>query len=251
MTAAPKILLPVRQDAPRRTCLACGNALPPRHRRYCANECRMLLLATLNRRTGLLKALNIRYATFYFTEFVIVMDMLPYDREQIFSYMLPRSFGKKPVEDFCDLSNMLGSQWWDIRDRTKKRYVASEQLLQQAKKPPLPKEAVIPSTLVVPSVRASSLIALELSAGELTPANMQGRIKQAYRRQVKRHHPDIGGNARMFMKIQEAYEKLIEWSRNPTYIRRSGFPDKWLYEGLNNRWLQPVMQRKPAAPAPP
>jgi predicted nucleic acid-binding Zn ribbon protein len=248
MTAAPKILLPVRQDAPRRTCLACGGALPPRHRRYCANECRMQLLATLNRRTGLLKALNIRYATFHFTEFVIVMDMLPYDREQIFSYMLPRSFGKKPVADFCDLSNMLGSQWWDIRDRTKKRYVASERLLQQARKPPLPKEAVIPSALIVPSVRASSLIALELRAGDLSPANMQGRIKQAYRRQVKRHHPDIGGNARMFRTIQEAYEKLIEWSKNPTYVRRSGFPDKWLYEGLNNRWRQPIVQRKPAAP---
>lgn len=244
MTPNQRSMLPVRQDPPRRSCLACGGPLPPRHRRYCANECRQFLLAALNRRTGLLRALNIRYATFYFTELVIVMDLLPYDREQIFSYMLPRSFGKKPVEDFCDLSNMLGSQWWDIRDRTKKRYVASERLLESARKPPLPKEAVIPSTLTVPSVRKSSLVALELCAGELTPANMQGRIKQAYRRQVKRHHPDIGGNARMFLKIQEAYEKLIEWSKNPTYTRRSGFPDKWLYEGANNRWLQPVIRRK-------
>ena len=103
---------------------------------------------------------------------------------------------------------------------------------------------VIPSTLAVPAVGARHLITLELRTDELTPSNMQQRIKQAYRNQVKRHHPDLGGSAQAFLKIQEAYERLIHWTKNPTYIRKSGFPDKWLYEGANNRWLQPIIQRR-------
>jgi len=35
-------------------------------------------------------------------------------------------------------------------------------------------------------------------------------IKQAYRQQIKKHHPDHGGDAAYFMKIQEAYNELIK-----------------------------------------
>jgi predicted nucleic acid-binding Zn ribbon protein len=228
----------------KRTCMACGDLLPPRHRRYCSNACRQQLFYSLNRRTGLLRALNTRYATFYFTDGIIVMDLLPYDLEQIYSYILPRGSGRKPVDDFCSLSNMLGAQWWHERNRTKKRYLASQHVLAQALKTDKPKETIIPVTLSVPSVRSGSLITLELNAADLTLANMHARIKQAYRCQVKKHHPDIGGTAQAFVKIQEAYEKLIDWSRNPTYVRRGGFTDKWLYEGTNNRWIQPAPQNR-------
>ncbi|MDA8142272.1 MAG: J domain-containing protein [Desulfobacteraceae bacterium] len=239
--------LPARPAPKKRICLACGGELPPRHRRYCANACRQNLLATLNRRTGLLRALNARYATFYFTDWVIIMDLLLYDTEQIFSYMMPRSAGRKPVEDFCELSNMLGTLWWNEKNRTKKRYMATQFILDQAKKPAdQPKDTVVPAMLAVPAVQSSSLITLELRADELTFANMQKRIKQAYRRQAMKHHPDIGGNTHAFRKIQEAYEKLLEWTKHPTYVRRSGFPDKWLYEGANNRWLQPIVIRTSA-----
>ncbi|MBT8340286.1 MAG: J domain-containing protein, partial [Desulfatitalea sp.] len=184
------------------------------------------------------------YATFYFTDFVIVMDLLPYDMEQIYSYMLPRSPGRKPVDDFCDLSNMLGQRWWNERNRTKKRYVASQHVLDQAQRPCRSKETVIPGTLAVPAVRQSSLVTLNLKPDTLTFANMHDQIKQAYRRQAKKHHPDLGGDAQAFLKIQQAYEMLIDWTRNPTFIRKSGFPDKWLYEGAYNRWIQPIMPRR-------
>lgn len=236
--------LPYRGKAKKRVCLACGGELPRRHRRYCANACRQQLLATLNRRTGLLRALSTRYATFYFTDFVIVMDLITYASEQIYSYMLPRSLGRKPVDDFCDLSNMLGTEWWSERNRTKKRYVASQHVLEQASKACKAPQTVIPSTLAVPSVGVRHLMTLEINTDELTPSNMQSSIKRAYRSQVKRHHPDLGGSAQAFLKIQEAYERLIHWTKNPTYIRKSGFPDKWLYEGANNRWLQPIVPRR-------
>jgi len=227
-----------------RRCLACGDMLPPRHRRYCAMACQQYLLASLNRRTGLLQALSTRYATFYFTEYVIVMDILLYGVEQIHSYMLPRSPDRKPVEDFCALSNILGNLWWNERNRTKKRYLASKQVLEQACKSKAPVNSVMPAALTVPSVKASSLIRLELHSDDLAPANLELKIKSAYRRQAKKHHPDLGGSRETFIKIQEAYEKLTLWAKRPTFIRQRGFPDKWLYEGAYNRWIKPIMPRK-------
>ena len=93
-------------------------------------------------RTGLLQTLSIRYATFYFTEFMIVMDLLPYDSKQIYSYMLPRTAGRKPVEDFCELSNILGNLWWNEKNRTKKRYLASKEVLDRAGGGPAPLESL-------------------------------------------------------------------------------------------------------------
>jgi hypothetical protein len=227
-----------------RRCLACGDVLPPRNRRYCAMACQQYLLASLNRRTGLLQTLNTRYATFYFTEFAIMMDLLLYNSEQIFSYMLPRSPGKKPVEDFCELSNSLGTLWWNERERTKKRYTASQQVLEKASKPNASAGAVMPVSFSVPSIRVGNLITLDLQTEDLAPANLQLRIKSAYRRQAKKHHPDLGGSPEIFLKIQEAYETLSLWAKRPTYIRRRGFPDKWLYQGAYNRWIKPIMPRK-------
>jgi hypothetical protein len=227
-----------------RRCLACGAELPPRHRRYCAMSCQQYLLASLNRRTGLLQALSTRYATFYFTEFIIVMDILLYGVEHIHSYMLPRSPGKKPVEDFCELSNILGTLWWNEKNRTKKRYLASKQVLEQARKTGAPMNSVMPASLTIPSVKSSSLIRLELQSDDLMPANLELIIKNAYRRQAKKHHPDLGGSQEAFLKIQEAYEKLTQWAKRPTFIQRRGFPDKWLYEGASNRWIKPIMPRK-------
>lgn len=229
-----------------RLCLACGEVLPPRHRRYCGMACKQHLLASLNRRAGLLKALNIRYATFYFTEFVVIMDLLPYSCDQIHSFLLPRRPGNKPVQDFCELSNTLGTVWWNERNRTKKRYLASQHLLDQASKPDAPVERVVPSALVVPAVRNGNLISLDLNADQMTSGRLESLIKQAYRRQVKKHHPDIGGNPHMFLRIQDAYEKLIDWARHPTFTQKRGFPDKWLYEGAYDRWVQPLMIRKKA-----
>lgn len=227
-----------------RRCLACGAVLPPRNRRYCAMSCQQYLLASLNRRTGLLQTLNTRYATFYFTEFVIMMDLLLYDTEQIFSYMLPRSPGKKPVEDFCALSNILGTLWWNEKDRTKKRYMANQQVLEKARKLDAPVGSVMPVSFHVPSIRSGNLTTLDLRSEDLEPANLELRIKSAYRRQVKKHHPDLGGCQETFLKIQEAYETLSDWARHPTYIHRKGFVDKWLYQGAYNYWIKPIMPRK-------
>lgn len=227
-----------------RLCLACGDRLPSRRHRYCSPACRQQLLASLNRRTGLLRALNTRYATFSFSDYVIMMDLLPYGIERIYTYILPRTPGKKPVEDFCSLCNMLGTAWWNERNRTHKRYLASRHVLEQADNSDKDPESLVPRTTFRPAVRSDSLIRLEIKVNELTRTNSEACIKQAFRRQAKKHHPDLGGNPQTFRKIHEAYQKLIQWAKRPTFTHRSGFPGKWLYEGGNCRWTQPITRTR-------
>ena len=43
----------------------------------------------------------------------------------------------------------------------------------------------------------------------LTAGATQEQIKQAFRRLVKRHHPDVGGSARAFRRLNEAYQRLM------------------------------------------
>ena len=57
------------------------------------------------------------------------------------------------------------------------------------------------------------------------------------------NHPNIAaiyGLEQAEGKLHDAYVQLINWSENPTFTTRRGFPDKWFYEGYANRWLQPA-----------
>jgi hypothetical protein len=57
---------------------------------------------------------------------------------------------------------------------------------------------------------------------------------------VKIHHPDTGGDAATFRKINQAYEEeLAHWEENPIFTRLRGFPDKWFYDASTNRWSSP------------
>lgn len=227
-------------------CLACGATLKTARRKYCSMECRKRLLYKLDVRTGLIRALNAKYATFYFSEVMIIMDMLPYGSEQIFSFFYPRSPGSKPAEDFSRMADMLGNIWWNERKRTNKRYLASFHLLGKAVKTGAPLISVKPSMVKVPSIKAVHLSHLKLDKAQLNAAELQKSVKEAYRRQAKVHHPDLGGDAATFRKLNQAYRELTSWARRPSFTKRRGFPDKWFYDGRTNKWVQPIpsqMQR--------
>ena len=108
----------IKNNGQVRRCLACGTAENMKRRRYCSIECRQKLRHNLNIRTGLLQALQIRYATFYFTEQLVILDMLPYGSTDLLSFIFPRANGKKPVDDFCKMFNLLGNAWWEELRRT-------------------------------------------------------------------------------------------------------------------------------------
>ncbi len=68
MKAADTSYLYLAEEKNKRRCLSCGTSENMGRRRYCSVECRQRLRHQLNVRTGLLRVLNTRYATFYFTE---------------------------------------------------------------------------------------------------------------------------------------------------------------------------------------
>ena len=225
-------------------CLSCGTTENIGRRRYCSVECRQRLHFKLEMRTGLVRALNTRYATFYFSEEIIVMDMLPYGSHDIYSFAYPRSPGRKPAEDFGHMADILGDLWWAERKRTNKRYVASYHVLEQAFRNRGAIRSVKPVMVKVPSIKVTSLTALNIDKSVLVSPDLRKIVKDAYRRQAKEHHPDIGGDAVKFRRIYRAYEELMNWAKNPTFTKRCGFPDKWFYNGNTNRWIKPLPLRK-------
>jgi hypothetical protein len=222
-------------------CLSCGTTEITGRRRYCSAYCRQRLGYKLDMRVGLVQALNVRYATFYFSDILVAMDMLTYGHNDIFSFFYPRSGNRTPAEDFSRMADILGEMWWTEQKRTHKRYLASRHVLAQAvRNPASVRPPVRPVHTIVPSLRGTSMTALKISKADLTAPDLPAIIRDAYRRQAKIHHPDVGGDAETFRKIHEAYLDLVHWSRNPTFAKRRGFPDKWFYDGSRCKWVQPV-----------
>jgi hypothetical protein len=211
-----------------------------RRRKYCSVACRQRLHYKLQVRTGLLKALQTRYATFHFDDRVIVLDLLPYGRQEIFSFLFARRPGVAPADDFSQMANVLGSDWWAERRRTHKKYRASQHLLRHARQGAADIHAVMPVERRRAVIKDKLLIQLKIDRKELESNDLDKVLKKAYRQQAKRHHPDRGGKPDAFRRLQKAYETLMEWAENPSFTRRRGFPDKWFYDGETNRWVQPV-----------
>lgn len=225
-------------------CLSCGTTENIGKRRYCSVRCRQHLRQKLTTRSGLLQALNTRYATFYFTDSVIILDVVPHGIREIFRYVAMRTDGSKPADDFGRMTNMLGDAWWAEEKRTTKNYLASRRVLEMAERLVISEGLTRPRFVKVPTVKPENIILLDIAKADLGSRELFKVIKNAYRRQVKIHHPDVGGKAATFHKIHEAYKDLLRWADNPTFIRRRGFSDKWYYDGDNKKWVQPVPVRK-------
>ncbi len=227
-----------------KACLSCGTTDNIKNRRYCSVKCRQHLRQKLNTRSGLLQALNTRYATFYFTDTMIILDIVPHGIREIFRYTALRTEKSKPADDFGRLSNMLGGAWWAEEKRTAKNYLASRRVLEMAERCAIADGLTRPRLQKAPTVKPENLILLDMKRTDLSSRDPARIIRNAYRRQVKIHHPDVGGKAVMFRKIHAAYQEMLRWADHPTFTRRRGFPDKWYYDGENKKWVQPVLLRK-------
>lgn len=223
-----------------RGCLSCGTVENLNGRKYCSAQCRQRLYLQLNRRTGLLRAINTHFATFYFTKTLIVLDVLVFDSDRIFSYMYSRSEKGKPVDDFIRMANQMGRDWWKEQGRTQRRYLATRRILDNATSKGDVTDSVTPWELKKPALKQNFLVRLDLTREDLTSPDALNIIKSAFRRQAMRTHPDRGGNAASFHRLHEAYNELISWADCPVFTRRRGFPDKWFYDGKSNRWVHPT-----------
>ena len=231
---------PLMMDVHKNKCLSCGKTKNMGRRRYCSVACRQRLHYQLDIRTGLLRALNTRYATFYFTETEIILDVISSDSEGVYSFVFSRKPGNFPVQDFIQMSNYLGDVWWSERRKTERRYLANRFVLNSAKKNRTPHYRIFPMESLTPTLVGDSLMCLKLNKSDLQTPEAVQRIKSAFRNMAKKHHPDQGGDPNNFRKIHSAYQQLLNWAENPSFIRRRGFNDKWFYDGYRNKWLQPT-----------
>jgi hypothetical protein len=212
-------------------CLSCGTTENIKNRRYCSIKCRQNMRQKLNMRSGLLQTLNTRYATFYFSDTMIILDIVPHGIKEIFRYVSKRTAGNNPAADFSIMTNALGNAWWAESKRTNKNYLASQHILKLATRCAISEGLQRPRLIRIPTIK--------IKKADLNSHDLSKIIKNAYRQQVKIHHPDAGGQASTFRKIHDAYKESLRWADNPTFIRRRGFPDKWYYDGDNKKWVQP------------
>lgn len=225
-------------------CLSCGTTKNMKNRRYCSIRCRQNLRMKLNMKSGLLQALNTRYATFYFSDEIIILDIVPNGMKEIFRYSTVRKEGHVPATDFGIMTNDLGKAWWAESHRTNKNYLASQHVLKLAMRHAISEISQRPRLVRIPTIKMELLDYLEIDKSDLHSHELNKIVKNAYRRQVKIHHPDLGGQAAAFRRIHDAYKELLRWADNPLFVRRRGFTDKWYYNGENNKWVQPISAGK-------
>lgn len=225
-------------------CLSCGTTANIKQRRYCTLKCRQDLRQKLNSRTGLLIALNARYAAFYFSDTIITMDVVPCGIKEVFRYEVLRKNGNKPADDFGRITNLLGRAWWEEEKRTNKHYLASRKILEMASRHPMTAALMRPRLIRIPDVKMENLKLLDLSKADLASSELHRIIKNAYRNKVKIHHPDAGGKASVFRQIHAAYKEMLIWADHPRFTRRRGYVDKWYYDGDSRKWVQPVAARR-------
>jgi hypothetical protein len=225
-------------------CLSCGTSDNIRNRRYCSIKCRQNLRQKLNLKSGLLQTLNTRYATFYFSDTAVILDIVPRGLKEIFRYTVRRCDGSNPAADFHVMTNKLGEAWWAESKRTGKNYVATQHVLKLATRHAIVDGMQRPRLIRIPTVKPDSINCLKIEKADLHSRELTKIIKNAYRQQAKIHHPDLGGHAATFRKIHNAYKELLAWADNPTYIRRRGFTDKWYYDGDKLKWVQPVSLKR-------
>lgn len=236
---------PVRYSAPRRTgrCLACGTTDMKPGRRYCSTECRQQITWVLSLSKGLLRTFNARYAAFSFTAYYVVLDVLPAWAKGISRFIGHRTSGQKPAIDLKNLILESGEEWHGLLDRKNSKSVAALRLLNESHSPHLDPESIKPEKKSRPrlsNLERDCLKILKIERDILSSRSCALKIKTAYKRLAKRHHPDMGGDEETFKRLNDAHQQMLMWAENPQYTCRKALLNSWSYDGSTNRWAPPL-----------
>jgi len=201
------------------------------------------MLWVLSLSKGLLVAFNARYAAFSFDQDFVVLDVLPVWSQEISRFLYKRPGGKKPAEDLKHLILESGSEWYRlVHNRTSRSY-ASLVLLKKNNKKDLNPKSIRPDNKLKPRLsryERECLKLLELQIEELFSEGHAARIRSAYKRLAKVYHPDMGGDAEKFKKLNAAHQQMLLWAEKPHFTLRKALLDCWSYEGATNKWSPPL-----------
>ncbi|MEW5734785.1 MAG: J domain-containing protein [Thermodesulfobacteriota bacterium] len=234
---SPEKSVPVPVAVRRRACQSCGSPHVGR-KRYCSRECRQRLLGKLAVTTNLLRAINTRWATFWFTEEVIVLNVAVWNDPEAVSFLWERVPGGRPGDDLARLTEHLGCAWWDVQKKRGSRTQSGMSVLAEGKTGYARATLLRPRSLHAPRVSGRHLTVLSLAREDLLGGDPMAAVKNAFRRRAKMLHPDANGNAELFRQLHDSYEALLSWVERPRHLRRVGLPGKWTFTGA--RWVPPL-----------
>ncbi len=232
----------IKPDRPKR-CLSCGTDLIKPSRRYCSKECRQQINWVLSLSKGLLRTFNARYASFSFTHDHVILDLIPVWSKGISRFICKRTPGKKPAEDLKNLILKSGREWYHMVDNNNSKSYASLFLLKKNHRRDIDPCDIKPNNKSRPRLSGyenKCLKVLKLDRKDLSSNEKTIRIKSAYKKMAKIHHPDMGGNSEKFRQLNEAHKQMLLWAENPQYTSRKALPYCWSYDGSTNRWAPPL-----------
>ena len=224
-------------------CLACGKDILNARRRYCSKDCRKQILWVLSLSKGLLRIFNARYAAFSFNKNSIALDILPVWSKDISRFAFERRTGKKPAQDLKKLILHSAEEWYHIIDNNKSKSYASFFLLKKNHDQKVTIDSIKPNKKVNPrfsKYEKESMKLLHLKLDELTTDGQVSQVKSAYKRLAKIHHPDVGGDAEKFKKLNEAHQLMLSWAENPLFTSKKALDGCWSYDAFTNRWAPPL-----------
>jgi len=227
----------------KRKCLSCGTNRIGTGRRYCSKECREQMVWVLSLSKGLLRAFNARYAAFSFDTDFVVLDILPVWSQEISRFLSRRTYGKKPADDLKRLVLQSGGEWYRLVNNRTSRSYASLFLLKKNHARAIAPASITPDERRRPRLSKAereSMKLLELKVEELFSDGHTVRIKSAYKKLAKIHHPDVGGDAEKFKKLNAAHQQMLLWAQKPQFTLRKALMDCWSYDGSTNRWSPPL-----------
>lgn len=226
-----------------KTCLACGKPNIDARRRYCSKECRDYIQWVLSLSKGLLRAVNARYAAFSFTDDRVILDVFPIWSKRVSRFISRRIKGNKPAEDLKNLVLQFGQEWHNIVKNNGSRSYASLCLVNRNHNKSIRPSSIRPGRKSLPRLSRQETKCLEMLKLERTDLSDDGRmvkIKSAYKKMAKVHHPDAGGDEEAFKKLNDAHEQMLLWAENPHYTSRRALPGCWSYDGATSRWSPPL-----------
>jgi len=235
--------IPIIKTKTERRCLSCGTTDIKPGRRYCSEECRQHMNWVLSLSKGLLKAVNARYATFFYTSEYVILDILPAWSNGISRFIGKRKPGNKPAEDLKELILYWGKKWHELVNNNNSKSYASFVIVKQTYIEGLDPESVKPVKVTIPRLSQREkgyMKILKIKKEDLFSEDAVRFIKTAYRKMAKLYHPDSGGDEEKFKKLNEAHKHMLMWAKNPNYNIRKALEGCWSYDGSTNKWSPPL-----------
>jgi hypothetical protein len=169
--------------------------------------------------------------------------VLPVWSKGISRFICRRIRENKPAEDLKNLILQSGEEWYNLVENRTSKSFASLFLLSKNQNEKIDPNRIKPlnkSRLRLSKAEKSSLKILQLEREDLSRDGNIDKIKSAYKRMAKRHHPDMGGDEERFKELNNAHKQMLLWAENPQYTSRKALQNCWSYDGVTNRWTPPL-----------